>query len=240
MTPEPEHEPEPEAAEARRLRTVFADTALDITPGPVPLAAVERAGRARRRRRRTGLTACCAVLVTSLTFTAHHVLTPARGPSAVTPASPTASAPPSPRPSKPPVPAPPRIVSPGERVDAAPGVRVWLTEAGKHWSGPDGGENFRSAVDGNLDTARPGASHQSEGDGENAAFHSGVYYGTGGRPVRVVLTDSGGTATTASLIELPGEPGWGVWYATTGPGEHTVTLYDAAGAVLFELPGPDS
>lgn len=44
------------------------------------------------------------------------------------------------------------------------GFTVWSTEDGKHWSGPDGFENFRSVVDGNIDRSWPGAvSHQSEG-----------------------------------------------------------------------------
>ncbi|MFI6108346.1 hypothetical protein [Streptomyces sp. NPDC051310] len=240
--------PGPEGAtarpeEARRLRGAFADAADGITPGPVPLAAVVRAGRARVRRRAAGLAVCCGLLVASLALVLHPLLAPEGEGSVVTPASPTAS--PSPAPSRPRTPstspAPPRVVAAGERVKAAPGVELWLTPEGKHWSTGDGGENFRSVVDGNLDMAQPGLSHQTEGS-TDGLFHSGVYYGTRAAG-RVVLTDAAGRTTTADLVKLPGEPGWGAWYATTpaaaGTG-HGVTLYDRHGKALADLPGIDS
>ncbi|WP_039947392.1 hypothetical protein, partial [Streptomyces sp. NRRL S-118] len=92
---------------------------------------------------------------------------------------------------------PVRVVAPGERVKAAPGVELWLTPEGKHWSTGDGGENFRSVVDGNLDMSAPGVSHQTEGTAKRL-FHSGVYYGTKAA-ARVVLTDATGGTTTAKL-----------------------------------------
>ncbi|MFG2713575.1 hypothetical protein ACGFX2_23885 [Streptomyces goshikiensis] len=131
-----------------------------------------------------------------------------------------------------------RVVLPGERVAAGRGWTLWLTRDGKHWSGPDGYENFRSVTDGNLDLSQPGVSHQSESDADGA-FHSGVYYGTRGA-ARVELTDRAGKKTTASLLELPGRPGWGAWYAHTAPAERTgalrVALYDRTGRLLAELP----
>ncbi|MGW8764851.1 hypothetical protein ACWGN5_20330 [Streptomyces sp. NPDC055815] len=136
--------------------------------------------------------------------------------------------------------APTRIhtVRSGERVDAGLGYTVWLTEDGKHWAGPDGYENFRSVVDGNIDRSQPGVSHQSEGS-EAGAFHSGLFYGTR-KAGRVVLTDAEGHKTVATLVALPGHPDWGVWYAVTGPGSKTsspaVALYDRAGTLLAELP----
>ncbi|OKK05806.1 hypothetical protein AMK26_06700 [Streptomyces sp. CB03234] len=214
--------------EEARLREVFADAAHGITPGPVPLTAVERAGRARRRRRTAGLTACCGLLVASLAVTAHRFVAPEQHRPVVTPASPTASPPPAPRRQRP-APTPPKVVAPGERVKAAPGVELWLTEEGKHWSTPDGGENFRSVTDGNLDTTRPGISHQSESDGRRT-FHSGVYYGTKDA-ARVTLTDQTGRTTTATMVELPGKPGWGAWYASA-TADPAITLYDSAGNVL--------
>ncbi|GAA3394097.1 hypothetical protein [Streptomyces roseoviridis] len=135
-------------------------------------------------------------------------------------------------------PSPVRVVGSGERVDAGRGWTVWLTEEGKHWSGPDGYENFRSVVDGNVDLSRPGVSHQSEGDAAGV-FHSGLHYGTK-KAGKVVLTGTDGTRTTATLLELPGRPGWGVWYAHTGPekdGGASVALYDRNGRLLAELPG---
>ncbi|MFB6525951.1 hypothetical protein [Streptomyces sp. NPDC056399] len=138
---------------------------------------------------------------------------------------------------------PVRTVRPGQRVDAGGGFTVWLTRDGKHWTGPDGYENFRSVVDGNIDRSEPGVSHQSEGDA-TGVFHSGLYYGTR-KAGRVELSDDEGHKTVATLIALPGRPDWGVWYAHTGPVDGNggsslgVTLYDRAGRPLAELPGFD-
>ncbi|MFE6851219.1 hypothetical protein ACFVDH_10565 [Streptomyces sp. NPDC057674] len=138
---------------------------------------------------------------------------------------------------------PVRTVRPGQRVDAGGGFTVWLTRDGKHWAGPDGYENFRSVVDGNIDRSEPGVSHQSEGDA-TGVFHSGLYYGTC-KAGRVELSDDEGHKTVATLIALPGRPDWGVWYAHTGPADGNggsglgVTLYDRAGRPLAELPGFD-
>jgi hypothetical protein len=129
-----------------------------------------------------------------------------------------------------------RTVRSGERVDAGQGYTVWLTEDGKHWAGPDGFENFRSVVDGNIDRSHPGVSHQSEGS-EAGVFHSGLYYGTR-KAGRVELTDAEGHKTVATLVALPGRSDWGVWYAHTGPSKDSpaVALYDRAGKLLADLP----
>ncbi|MER5310015.1 hypothetical protein ABT034_19790 [Streptomyces sp. NPDC002773] len=226
------------------LRAAFARAALDVTPGPVPLAAVRRAGRSRRRRRTTALSAL-SMLAVATAAVAVVALTPVRpspplpGPAAVpSTAVPTAShvAPPPQVPAPPPAPIPVRVVAPGERVNAGKGWTVWLTEEGKHWSGPDGYENVRSVTDGNVDTGEPGVSHQSEGDATRI-FHSGLYYGTR-TAGRVELTGAGGRRTVAALLELPGRPGWGVWYASTRPEDQAagLALYDRAGELLAELP----
>ncbi|MEU2180192.1 hypothetical protein [Streptomyces thermolilacinus] len=131
-----------------------------------------------------------------------------------------------------------RIIQPGERIDAGDGWTLWLTREGKHWAGPDGYENFRSVVDGNIDLSRPGVSHQSEGDA-TGVFHSGVYYGTK-KAARVELVAADGTRTRAALVELPGRPGWGAWYVSTppatDPGGLGVALYDRTGKLIAELP----
>ncbi|MEU6619602.1 hypothetical protein ABZ926_02245 [Streptomyces litmocidini] len=136
-----------------------------------------------------------------------------------------------------PAPARIRTVRSGERVDAGQGFTVWLTEDGKHWAGPDGFENFRSVVDGNIDRSQPGVSHQSEGDA-SGVFHSGLYYGTR-TAGRVELTDGEGHKTVATLVALKGHPDWGVWYAHTAPSEDSqaVALYDRGGRLLADLPG---
>ncbi|MGW6536818.1 hypothetical protein ACWGBV_29565 [Streptomyces sp. NPDC055051] len=128
-----------------------------------------------------------------------------------------------------------RTVRSGERVDAGGGHTIWLTRQGKHWTGPDGVEQFRSVVDGNLDLTRPALSHQGEG-----TFHSGVHGGPV-RPGRVEVTDSEGRVTRATLLQLPGRPGWGVWYAHTAPTGHDVSVafYSGKGRLLVELPALD-
>ncbi|MEU5461098.1 hypothetical protein ACH41C_10950 [Streptomyces althioticus] len=106
----------------------------------------------------------------------------------------------------------PRIVQPGERVTGAPGFELWLTPEGKHWTTPDMPEGqFRSVVDGNVDLSRPGVSVQSEGTPE-LVYLSGLYYGGKGTASTVELRTAAGSLQ-GKLIELPGRPGWGVWYA---------------------------
>ncbi|MFF2775277.1 hypothetical protein ACFVU3_10245 [Streptomyces sp. NPDC058052] len=241
MTPAPDAGPDAAEAWDDLLRAEFARAAHDVTPGPAPVAAVVRAGRARRRRRTVALSVL-AVLGVSAAVAAGTALAgdphPAAGlaaPPAVTATG--SSAPPVPRVSRtsagePRVPAPVRTVAAGERVAAAPGWTVWLTERGKHWKGgADGLEQFRSVTDGNIDLSRPDLSHQGEG-----TFHSGLYYGTRDAG-RVELVDARGRTTPARLLQLPGGPGWGVWYAVA-PDETPVgaRLYDGAGRLLAEQP----
>ncbi|MBJ6633685.1 hypothetical protein KBZ00_10505 [Streptomyces sp. RK31] len=110
----------------------------------------------------------------------------------------------------------PRIVQPGERVTGAPGFELWLTPEGKHWTTPDMPEGqFRSVVDGNVDLSSPGVSVQSEGTPERVHL-SGLYYGGKGTASSVELRTAAGTLQ-GELIELPGRPGWGVWYAVAEP-----------------------
>ncbi|MFH9330717.1 hypothetical protein ACH4KU_17225 [Streptomyces althioticus] len=125
----------------------------------------------------------------------HSAAAPAAAPAAVAKHAPT-----------------PRIVQPGERVTGAPGFELWLTPEGKHWTTPDMPEGqFRSVVDGNVDLSRPGVSVQSEGTPE-LVYLSGLYYGGKGTASTVELRTAAGSLQ-GKLIELPGRPGWGVWYA---------------------------
>ncbi|MFI9747887.1 hypothetical protein [Streptomyces sp. NPDC052494] len=246
-TPDPEAGPAADAtnvdaeAEVDRIREAFAREAHDVTPSPVPLAALLREGRKARRRRRTATFSALTVLGAATAAAAVVGVTSAR-PSLPAPAPiaapPSAVAPRIPTPtSAKPTPTPVRVVASGQRVDAGKGWKVWLTEEGKHWTGPDGYENSRSVTDGNVDTAVPGVTHQSQSS-PAGGFHSGLYYGT--RAVgRVELKGPGATRTAATLLELPGRPGWGVWYAHAGPGagEAGLAMYDRAGKLLAELPG---
>ncbi|MFE1552192.1 hypothetical protein [Streptomyces sp. NPDC058718] len=248
-TPDPDTGPgtdaeNAESAEADRVREAFAREARAVTPSPVPLAALMREGRKARRRRRTVTFSALAVLGAATAAAAVVGVVPARpslpapapiaAPPSVAPRVPTPKATPT---SAKPTPTPVRVVASGQRVDAGKGWKVWLTAEGKHWTGPDGLENSRSVTDGNVDTVAPGVSHQAE-TSPAGGFHSGLYYGT--RAVgRVELSGPGGTRTAATLLELPGRPGWGVWYAHTGPGvgEAGLAMYDRAGKLLAELPG---
>ncbi len=245
--PDPQPHPHPHPLPEPDLRAVFARAASDVTPGPLPLEAVRRAGRARRRRRTTALSALSVLAVATAVVAVVVVLTPVRpSPSAPGPGPAPVAVPPTVVPTSappvrtsdapPPDPTPIRVVASGERVNAGKGWKVWLTAEGKHWVGPDGYENVRSVTDGNIDLSSPGVSHQSEGNAKGA-FHSGLYYGTR-TAGRVELRNAEGRTVVATLLELPGRPGWGVWYVHTGPGVGDVSpvLYDRAGKVLSELP----
>ncbi len=137
----------------------------------------------------------------------------------------------------------PRIVQPGEHVVAAPGFEFWMTAEGKHWLEPDLPDfpQFRSVVDGNIDRSRPGVSLQASAF-EGRYYLSGVYYGGKGTASRVEVRTSTGKVH-GKLIELPGKPGWGVWYAiadlpTVGDGQEFlrgVTVHDTKGGVYSRL-----
>ncbi|MFD9131219.1 hypothetical protein ACFVZA_02060 [Streptomyces bottropensis] len=137
----------------------------------------------------------------------------------------------------------PRIVQPGEHVVAAPGFEFWLTAEGKHWLEPDLPDfpQFRSVVDGNIDLSRPGVSLQASGF-EGHYYLSGIYYGGKGTASRVAVRTSTGTVH-GKLIELPGKPGWGVWYAVADlPAQddgqeflRSVTVHDTRGGVYSRL-----
>ncbi|MCX5233097.1 hypothetical protein [Streptomyces sp. NBC_00233] len=231
--------------DTERLREVFADAAYDITPSPVPLAAIEKAGRARRRRRTAGLTVGCGLLLTPLAITAAHIATPVQTHIAAPVQTHTAARPAATIPS-----GSVRVVAPGERVQAAPGVKLWLTADGKHWSTPGMPEGrFRSAVDGNM--GGQGASMQQEPAGENY-FMSGIYIGWGDAArVRVVTKDG---TITGTVVKLAGKPGWGAWYATSKRSElahlnpsdkkqphsfvRSVTVYDTAGHIVAQTTLP--
>ncbi|MEV7687075.1 hypothetical protein ACFW1F_11005 [Streptomyces bungoensis] len=218
--PRSEAEPAPEQAGAGWLREALAEAAYDVTPSPLPLAAVERRGRRLRYRRRAAvLGAGAGMLLAPLAVVALRGT--GTGPDAEHSPPPAASVSASPAPTvSPTAPAPtPRVVAPGERVTAAPGFRLWLTAEGKHWMTPSSpGPEFRSVVDGNVDSGTPGVSLQSEIT-RSRAYLSGLYYGGKGVASGVDVETAAGTVH-GKLIELAGHPGWGVWYATAavGPG----------------------
>jgi hypothetical protein len=219
--------------DTERLHEVFTEAAYDVVPSPVPLAAIVRAGRARRRRT-VAITAFCGLLLIPLAATAARLAAP--GPDTTLPSASTQY----------PITGTTtlRVVAPGERVQPAPGVRLWLTRDGEHLYTPDSGEVFHSATDGNL--ARPGASVQTE-SAKGHAFVSGLYTGNGD-PARVTVVTSQGTFT-GTLVHLPGHPGWGAWYipatipfTPTGAKDlhlvHTVTITDTTGRTIATFNSP--
>ncbi|MBQ0983669.1 hypothetical protein KBZ10_03850 [Streptomyces sp. F63] len=197
--------------DTERLREVFTEAARDITPSPVPLTEITRAGTARHRRRVAALAAGCLLLLPASAAAVHYAAFP--GASTVRPAAPPPSSPAVEPTQEPPESGSPRVVRPEERVRAAPGVELWLTADGLHWSSPEQPGQFRSVTDGNLDLSRPGVSVHSEPAGDDRYFHSGVYHGRG-TAARVEIATGRGTVS-GHLLRLPGDPGWGVWYATT-------------------------
>ncbi|MEU3348938.1 hypothetical protein ABZ723_28905 [Streptomyces sp. NPDC006700] len=137
----------------------------------------------------------------------------------------------------------PRVVASGEHVTAAPGFELWLTAEGKYWTSPSMPDEpqFRSVVDGNIDRNTPGVGVQSEGD-RSRVYLSGVYYGGKGIASSVEVETADGTVR-GKLIELPGKPGWGAWYAVadvkSGNGSwdyvSRITVHDTKGKVYAQL-----
>ncbi|MFC7510381.1 hypothetical protein ACFQV4_01680 [Streptomyces thermocarboxydus] len=146
----------------------------------------------------------------------------------------------SPQPSaSPSAPAPtPRIVGPGERVTVAPGFVLWLTEEGKHWTTPENPvPEFRSVTTDNIDRNSPGVTVQSESS-PTRAYLSGLYYGGEGTASVVEVASKDGPVR-GGLLELPGNPGWGVWYAVADTGvDHLarVTVRTTEGRVYAHFP----
>ncbi|SPF01614.1 hypothetical protein [Streptomyces sp. MA5143a] len=247
------------AETGRRLREVFAEAAYDIAPPPLPLEAIRRDGRRRLLRRRAAvLSTGCGLLLLPLLVLAFRPDGPAES---VRPMAPPASAPvatrSSPAPSEPPPSGPPagnvRVLAPGERVTAEDGSEFWLTREGKHWVTPEPEpgvtpmEEFRSVVDGNLDTSEPGVSLQGSGTAGGGYLVSGLFYGVRTAAARVEIRAYDGTAINGTVLRLRGNTSWGVWYGRVKVPEetarsldfedpvHKVTVYDRDDEVIAEM-----
>ncbi|MFF9772900.1 hypothetical protein ACF1HJ_04340 [Streptomyces sp. NPDC013978] len=247
----------------RRLRAAFTEAAYGLTPPPVPLEAIEREGRSRRRLRRAAVlsTGCGLLLLPLVTVLA---LRPDGSPTTVRP-----MAPPDPRPSASasasstptrltgPLAGQVRVVEPGEKLHMDDGTRMWLTEEGKYGDTPGVSDvpEFRSVVDGNLDTSTPGASVQETARGPEQSFLTGLYYGgrTVAAGVRIELYD--GRTLDGTVVRLAGNEEWGGWYVLADVDEgaeesvedgvsntehmrgitRKVTVYDKDGGVVASL-----
>ncbi|UWE12053.1 hypothetical protein [Actinacidiphila bryophytorum] len=186
MTFEPENE---------QLRTAFTEAAGGVRPSPVPLAAIERRGRARRRRKGVGMALAGGLLAASAAVTAVHVTgSPTQGPPPAAAAS-----------------VPPPVV-PGQHVAAGYGLVVWLTADGKYLQAPGQDVQFTPKVDG----AQTSGVNLQAFPTSHGQFVSGVYLGHG-RAARVEVTTASGTIVPARILQLPGDPGWGAFFVPPTP-----------------------
>ncbi|TVZ94240.1 hypothetical protein [Streptomyces sp. BK340] len=204
------------------LGEAFAAARDEAPRTPVPLAAIEREGRARRRRRRiTVLLACCLLVLVPLGYAGRR-LTGASGGEPSAPGRSVAAG-------------TVRVVAAGEHVRPLSGQELWLTKDGAHWSSPQGGGE--SLPVSGLSAAPPTVTLRLEVTGRSGLLLSGVHRG-GGPAARVEVRMPSGR-TTATVLTLAGDPGWDVWYATPRlPADKQellrtrVTVYDAGGEVL--------
>ncbi|WP_328506656.1 hypothetical protein [Streptomyces sp. NBC_00391] len=246
------------------LREAFAEAAYDVTPPPVPLEAIERDGRKRRRRRRAAaLSTGCGLLLIPLVVLALRPDGPSSTVRPMAPPSPNPSAGASPSPTPTPTPARTsetsaplagqvRVVAPEERVTTEQGTELWLTADGKHWRDPEpepgvtGPDQFRSLVDGNLDTSEPGISLQGSGSATGGYTVHGLFYGVRSAAAGVRITTYDGTVLDGTVLRLKGTTNWGVYYGHVRVPEdlarsldfqdpvHEVMVYGTDGEVLAE------
>ncbi|MFE9449203.1 hypothetical protein [Streptomyces sp. NPDC006739] len=201
------------------MSEAFAAEAGDLVPPPVPLAEIEREGRARTGRRRVRWLATVAVLLGAIAYVVVPRVTTAPG--APTPSAGAAAA-------------TVRVVAAGEHVSPLPDVELWLTKDGEH----------SSAVPGLVLAPAGPAGHKAVvtmellGSGDRYLM-TGTYRGAT-PAARVTLRTPFGTAS-GTLLALAGSPGWSAWYATGDfPGNRQrlldarVTIHDARGAVLAQ------
>ncbi|UUU32495.1 hypothetical protein JIX56_22755 [Streptomyces sp. CA-210063] len=246
-------------ATGQRLREAFTEAAYDVTPPPVPLEAIERDGRRRRRRRRAAaLSTGCGLVLAPLVVLALRPDGPSSTVLPMAPPSPvpSASASPSPTPtsatSTPPAPKA-RVVAPDERVTTEEGTQLWLTADGKHWRDPapepgvTSPDEFRSLVDGNLDTGEPGITMQGSGSATAGYTVHGLFYGVRSPAARVEVTTYDGEVIDGMVLRLKGNTSWGVWYSHVKVPEklarsldfqdpvHEVRVYDTDGKVLAKM-----
>ncbi|MEU7469867.1 hypothetical protein AB0A94_15230 [Streptomyces sp. NPDC044984] len=230
MSPTSRPSPRPQQ-ESERLRDAFGEVADGLMPSPVPLAAIERAGRARRRRRTAGMVIGCGLLLAPLAAVTVRAVLQEHSPLQRN----EVAAHPTP-PDTPDVAGSVRVVAPGERVQAGAGVELWLTEEGEHWSTPEMDHQFRSVADRDVGHRRLTVGLMTETVGDRC-FLSGLYTGT--VDVGRVVVDTGDGKVTASVVRLPGTPDWGVWYADVPLHEdltvNGVTLYSTRGKDIASM-----
>jgi len=226
MTPGTETEPLTDT-DTERLRGYFADVARDVTPSPVPLAAIRRAGRARRRRG-AGLAVCCGLALAALTFTAVQLVSPARPRFVTVPADRPAG--------------PAEVVPGGTSLLLPSGVKVELDGTGG--LGMIGSTSEMEDRTGESTAiGPPGFSVQFNSTSvAGKRYLTGFYFDGTRSAARIEITTTQGTFA-GQLLHVAGKP-QGLWYAQagTGPLDTTpwsslkeITVYDAAGHVTDRL-----
>ncbi|MFD5316802.1 hypothetical protein [Streptomyces sp. NPDC127098] len=190
-----------------------------LVPGPAPVAELLDRGRRARRRRRLA-TAATAVATAGACLAATLLALPDG-----------AAPPPAPAPPVAPAPSPEhvRVAEPGEEVTVAPDVTVRLS--------PD--EDYRLSVSGDpmgtTGAESPAASTSPLEVAHWTVFGRVLYHGVwrSTDPPSRITVGLDGREYPATLLALPGDPGWGVFFldATdlTASRSVSVTAYGADG-----------
>ncbi|MFI8307578.1 hypothetical protein ACIF80_30020 [Streptomyces sp. NPDC085927] len=219
----------------KRLGELLRDEADAFPVGPAPVDDVLCRGRRRARRRRTAAAAGAITTVTALlAFGAAHLtptVTPAPAPPATAPPHPTA-----PEKSW----RPPRTVNPYEPVPIGHGLSTALLPDGRQnfvVGAGDIGESVEQAQKHLGDSIRPDSfSSGTYAVGDHVLFHGA--FRTDIPPAGIDIAPDSGPRRTATVLSLPGDPGWGTYYAfgdtSTADTGFTVTAYAEDGGVLFE------
>lgn len=202
------------------LSEAFAAEAGDPVLPPVPLAQIEREGRAWRRRRRVRWLAALALLLGAIACVVVPRLTARTASGAATPSAGAASS--------------VRVVAAGEHVRPLPDLELWLTKDGEHWSAAPG-----LVLPPAERAGRRAAVTMTVLGMGNRCLMTGTYRGPT-PAARVTLRTPFGTKP-GTLLTLAGSPGWSAWYATGEFPKDTrklldaqVTIHDARGAVVAQ------
>ncbi|MGW1542187.1 hypothetical protein ACWCPM_18460 [Streptomyces sp. NPDC002309] len=216
-----------------RLGELLREEADRYPTGPAPVDHVVRRGRVARRRRTVvaagAVTAVVALAAVGLTDLAE-----------TRPAPPAATVTTTPRPAPSPQHQGLRTVSPYTPVDIGHGRRMALLPEGRQnyvLGDGDIGAAIEQAKDSVGDSLRP----DSLSSGCSLEAGRLLYFGAFRArtpPSRIELVFDSGLHRTATALALPGNPGWGTYYAFTDAStvdtDYTVRAYGEDGEMLLE------
>jgi hypothetical protein len=221
------------------LRRMFGESAERARVGAAPVEATMGRGRALHMRRRNTRVAVAVIALSSLGLGLGMAMGPDAG---------------SPNPEPGSVAAPPaqaaevRQVAPGQRVEVGHGIAMWLTSNGYHYvTDPIMPQNTagRAVTDDRVFPVDTVDLRVYSTDA--ASLYTGAYRGE--RNAARVTVRVAGRTLQATLLTLPGNPGWSAYY-TDGPFvkvptekggsvQALVTVYAADGTVLATTPGTE-